>query len=277
MKKTKTDNKNKQLGICKLTKQKGYFVKSHILPKALTKPEQKGLPFYQFDFGIPPTKRWSSWYDSELVTESGENILMELDSWAISYLRKQKLVWSSWGKEKILDQYYRSIPDAPWGFRNIEVTDPQKLRLFFLSLLWRAAVTKLPEFDQIQMPEEDVETLRSMICTGNPEPISFYPTQLTQLSTVGIIHNYSPKALIKEIDYFDNNTIMKIPIFRFYFDGLIAHLHRQSSDDGLTEQIRSLVVGGGKELMITTQAFIGSMQENTIKAGITACMGFNFN
>jgi hypothetical protein len=84
-------------GICKLTGEKGKFVKSHIIPAALTTPEGTG-PLTQGGRGRPPIRRWSSWYDPCLVTQAGEAILAEYDNWAIQELRKNKLIWSSWGR-----------------------------------------------------------------------------------------------------------------------------------------------------------------------------------
>jgi hypothetical protein len=76
-------------GTCRLTGTKGKFVKSHLIPKALTRPEEPGLPLIQGGSGKRARKRWDSWYDSELVTREGEDILSALDDWAIRYLRSQ--------------------------------------------------------------------------------------------------------------------------------------------------------------------------------------------
>lgn len=83
-------------GRCKLTGELGPFVKAHILPKALTYPAEKGLPFAQSGRDYPPIKRWSSWYDSSIVTAAGEKTLADHDDWAIEALREHQLVWSSW-------------------------------------------------------------------------------------------------------------------------------------------------------------------------------------
>jgi hypothetical protein len=61
-------------GICKLTGKRGNFVKAHIIPKALTRPAEKGLPFVQGGQGSRPVRRWDSWYDDHLVIQAGENI-----------------------------------------------------------------------------------------------------------------------------------------------------------------------------------------------------------
>jgi len=195
----KSRSSKKQTGICKLTRTKGVFVDSHIIPKAFTKPEQPGLPLVQFNSGARPIRRWSSWYDPQLVTQSGESILAAFDTWAVSELRKQKLVWSGWGHNRTLGTSHHAISGTPWGIRKIEGINKKSLRMFFLTLLWRAAATTLPEFSEVVLPDKDLEQLRQMICMSIVEPISFYPAYLIQLSTIGIAHNHAVIAQVKEI------------------------------------------------------------------------------
>jgi len=258
-------NENSRTGTCKLTLKEGNFVKAHLIPKALTTPAQKGMPFFQWKSGATPKRRWSSWYDQNLVTQDGEDILTEFDTWAITELRKQKLIWSSWGKKKTLGSLHSAASDTPWGIRKIENIDPAKLRLFFLSLLWRAASTNLPEFAEVQLPQEDLETLRLLLLTRQPGPISFYPTTMTQLSTIGTIQNHAPISQIKEIPSLEpGEPTIEMPIFRFYFDGLIAHIHNHPSDDGYTAALGNLIVGASEQLVLTTQTYEGSWQRNNL-------------
>ena len=254
-------------GICRLTGTRGPLVKSHLIPKALTQPTQKGAPFFQYSSGAPPVRRWSSWYDPKLVTQSGEDILTELDTWAVSQLRKHKLVWSGWGSLDTLGSLHRSINGTPWGIREVHGIDPHKLRLFFLSLLWRAAATDLTEFSEVQLPEQDLELLRQMIYSKVTEPLPFYPAQLTQLSTVGVIHNQTPIAEVKTIPSLEDGMSPRdIPIFRFYLDGLLVHIHRHSSDDGFTAEIGNMIVGASDSLLLPTVTYDGSYQRMNLEA-----------
>jgi hypothetical protein len=70
-------------GVCKLTGNSGKFVRSHLIPKALTRPSVAGGYFISAGPGIRPKKSWSSWYDEELVIRKGERILADYDDWAI--------------------------------------------------------------------------------------------------------------------------------------------------------------------------------------------------
>jgi hypothetical protein len=241
-------DRREKFGVCKLSQKKGKFVKAHLIPKALTKPASKGLPFVQAGKGTPPRKRWNSWYDDRLVIRKGEDVLAAYDDWAIAEFKRLQLVWGSWEGASLKTLDHTLIPGTPgWGVRKIS-TDSKRLRLFFLSILWRSAVTQRWEFDEISMPDDDQERLRQMLLEGLAEPISFYPMQLTQLSTKGEVHNLSPFATTKKVDLLDGNPPIHVPMFRFYMDGLIAHIARQNSDNGQTTALGPLVVGNGKQL-----------------------------
>lgn len=144
-------------GICKLTHEAGTFVDSHLLPKALTKAEGLGPGLTQIGNG-QRKKRKSSWYDPALVTGEGEEILARYDDQAISTLRRQALVWSGWGPRQELAEG-RGLGGGP-GIRKLVGEDWKQLRLFFLSILWRAAATNLEDFEEVKIPEDELETLR---------------------------------------------------------------------------------------------------------------------
>lgn len=253
---------------CKLTHKGGKFVKAHLIPQAFTKPETPGDPLMQFGQGHKPKRRWSSWYDPTLVNAEGELILRDLDTWAISFLRKAKLVWSGWGPVVSLNDQTITVPHLGWGIRRVQVPDKDRLRLFMLSILWRAAATSLPEFHEIRMPPADLETLRLALLNQIPPPIDFYPASLTQLSTLGVQQNLTPIAQSKPIPSLDDEPARIVPIFRFYFDGLIIHFHRQTSDDGHTQSLGPLVVGSEQAVVVSTVPYEVSFQHENLQNSI---------
>lgn len=251
-------------GICALTQEEGEFIAAHLIPKALTKPSRPGRPLVQIASGKKPTRRWDSWYDDQLVTIRGENILTEFDTWAIQQLRAHRLVWSGWGGTPTLEGHYSPLPDSPWGIRRISGLDTHRLRLFFLSLLWRAAATSRQEFAEIQMPREDIEKLRVMLIERKATPASFYRIQLTQLSTIGLVHNMPPIVQYKSI----RNPVIGLPhrvekIFRFYFDGLIAHFHLPETEPA-DRDYGSMVLGAEKTIVISTITYEHSFQRENL-------------
>ena len=157
-------------------------MQSHLLPKALTSAEGLGPGLIEMGNGRTG-RRSSSWYDPRLVTEAGERILAEYDNWAIQALRAQQLVWSGWGPMQELSGHTPFGPRI--GVRKLTGVDWKKLRLFFLSLLWRAGATDRVEFREVTLPEPELEQLRLMLIHSNPYPLDFYPISLTQFSTIG--------------------------------------------------------------------------------------------
>ena len=265
-------SKNAGRDLCKLTGQRGRFVGSHLIPKALTRPDENGSAFVQAEVGRRSVRRWSSWYDKQLVIQSGEDVLSFLDSWAIPELRKHKLVWSGWGPAQVLPDMqmlagiWAATPmNSNWSYRVVRGIDPRRLRLFFLSLLWRAAATDRSEFSQVAMPRDDLEKLRLMLINSNPDPLSFYPTELCQFSTMGVVHNHAPIKISKTMKDQAGENKFNVPIFRFYFDGLIAHIHRTTPNNDRTAWFGSSIVGTGDELVVANVPFETSLQHEGLR------------
>lgn len=256
-------------GVCRLTHRSGVFVDSHILPEALTRPSIRGNPLFQYGDGRRATRRWTSWYDSQLVTAEGERYLSELDTWAISALREHKLVWSGWGCERILGANHTLINEF-LGVRAIEGLDTKRLRVFFYSLLWRAAASDRYEFKDIVVPVDHLELLRRTVIGSVDPPLDFYPVQLTQLSTRGLMHNYTPIPDMKYVPNLEDPHAppYELPTFRFYFDGLIAHVHRELPPAYGAEKLGNLVLGAAKELVLSTVTFEASLQAREMRAAL---------
>jgi hypothetical protein len=251
------------MGVCKLTGNAGQFVASHLIPKALTRPSVAGEYFISSGHGNAPKKSWSSWYDEELVIRKGEKILADYDNWAIRELRRLELVWRGWPTKTSLpvETWFGSRPEG-FGLRQVECANPDKLRLFFLSLLWRAAATTRPEFREVRLDPDALELQRTMVHDGNPRPIDFYPTMLTQIVSRGHTHNLGPIARDYAGKY--EELDVNISAFRFYFDGLIAIMCRTVNlRFGGLEQ---LIVGCSPTLSVQTIVWERSFQhENMIK------------
>jgi hypothetical protein len=261
---TSGKNRKKGEGICKLTKKHGTFVSSHLIPKALTKPEESGRPFVETWSGKRPKRTWSSWYDNQLVTAEGEAILSAIDGWAITELRKHKLVWSGWGPMQTLGNNHDLFGDSGFGLRSISGLDGKRLRLFFLSLLWRAAASTHHSFLEVRLLPEQIEKLGEMLLTGNSEPPSYFAVHLTQISTIGIVHNLSPLSQAKTLRYLEEERAERtVPFFRFYFDGLIAHVHHNSEGELATEA-GPLVLGLQEKLVVPTITFDESYQRKNL-------------
>ena len=221
----------------------------------------------QGGLGSRPVRRWDSWVDQHLVIRKGENLLRDLDTWAIPVLRAQKLVWSGWAGTPALQGEHTILDEEGRGYRRVNVTDPPRFRLFLMSLLWRAAASDLGEMSEVVLPQKDIEALGSMLRNNDPGPLSFYPAQIIQLSTKGQIHNQTPFADVKSVPSFVADIPPRsVRLFRFYFDGLVVHFHDQRADDGYTADLGNLVVGASASLDVATVPYEISFQAENLRA-----------
>jgi len=203
------------VGVCKLTLKEGVFVKSHILPKSLTRPSFQGSQFLEgmiINGKKKFTKRRDSWYDKSLVTRCGEDILADLDSFGIKELRDKGLVWSS--KE------VRGLPRKAHEIK-VEFNQPERLRLYFLSLLWRAAATSLNAFSGVKLKASEVEKLRRILIGETADDKFTFPMSVVQIYPRGLRHNMAP---VKESVPFFGGT----ETLRFYHDGLIITFYLEA-------------------------------------------------
>lgn len=260
-----------KIGTCKLTLKPGKFVKSHMIPLAFSAPSE-GCYFIDGAPGGRPTRRPTSWYDRELVTRSGEDILADLDSFAATELRKARLVWSGWEKETVLKDNIFQYPDSDQLVRLVPDLDALKLRVFFLSLLWRAAASEMPQYANIKLQECELEKLRLMVLNRNPYPLSLFPVHLTQMITRGARHNLGPLEMNTPMDFGSGNGALMLNSYRFYFDGLIANIHTNVSERFHAEA-SAIYVGGDSIVIANCIKFEDSFQaSNMIQHGCEAFM-----
>lgn len=251
-------------GYCRLTGEPGRFVKSHIIPQGLTLGVKEGEPLVQYGAAAGASQRWSSWYDPLLVTRSGEDILADLDTWAISALRSNRLVWGGWGDDSVLEDLYPL--DSVFGVREVFL-DTGKLRLFFLSLLWRAGASQMREFQEIDPPDSHLEIMKTALLGRGMPGLDFYPIQLTQLSTKGPLHNHAPSRETKYIPnlHAPDEDGFPVPFYRFYFDGLIVHFARPDPKSPAVDQLGKLVVGASSSIVISTVTYEESLQRKSFE------------
>lgn len=251
-------------GVCRLTGERGRFVKAHIIPRALAPPRVGGEAFAQFGQRQRPSRRRESWYDQNIVTQTGEDILTSYDTFAIRELRRLKLVWSAWGAMIALSTPdFKSINGTPCGLRRVQFSDPLRIRIFFLSVLWRAAVSEMYEFQGIALGQSDLRRLRRCIRDGIAPQEDLFPVTLTQISTRGVMHNHGPIAQIKKVPL-SRNTPRSEPIFRFYFDGMIAHFHRDPRAETM-DGLAPMLIGQSGGTTLSTVTFEASWQLLNLK------------
>lgn len=249
-------------GVCKLTGSKGTYVKCHLLPKALTSPPIRNEVRVEGGEGRLPTARFDSWFDKTIVTRKGEDVFERLDAFAITELRRQKLVWSSWPDEESCCPVESEPMDEQWAMRHVEFSNPERMRLFCLSLLWRAATTELAGFTDVELPPPRLQILTDMLLSDRATPFEYFPVHLIQLRTRGGWHNQTPIKQFKRFPDGDG-TERDIGTFRFYMDGLIIHIDDEL-DDPVHWRFKGIAVGESPKQVVLTMPFEGSFQDELI-------------
>lgn len=261
-------------GTCRLTGKPGLLVKSHIIPKALTRPSEAGAPLLQSTKGQGFKRRWSSWFDGDLVTREGEDILSEIDDLAIKVLRNHKLIWSAWLPFKPAFQKLTPFSDGP-SLRQLAFSqsEGEALHRFVLSIIWRAAASNLPDMSDVKIDSNIEERLRQALLDNAPPPLELFPTSVTQLTTLGEVHNQTPYIDVKRQPAMLGLAAKDMRILRLYIDGLIFHSHFDSKD---VEPLNgnSLIIGASDKLIVSGVTYERSFQyENLLTVAYEAALG----
>lgn len=250
-------------GICALTGAKGKYVKSHLIPRAFCDKNLDKVSRIEWgEFGRRPSLRYTGWYDDRLVVEKGERILAQYDSSGANQIHQYGLCWRFF---PLTDKAERH-QIADFELIRIRNTDTRVLRLFFLSLLWRAAVTKHPGFREIRIDPLSLRKLRKIV-NGEvqPHPADF-PIVLVLLTTKGQPQNLTPLRQKVPVPQIAPGLLREFKIFRFFLDGLIAHVGRKSMDSRLLKAWRPRALGINDDLILIGRPYEGSSQEYNLAA-----------
>lgn len=157
-----------QVITCKLTGDVGKGVRAHIIPKS----------FYNLDYSQPiplhiltnsdsgyDGKSFTGIYDSTIVTEKGERVFTGWDDYAHQLLVADR--------DKLVEKRDRG--------EVLCLLAPQyrydQLKLFVLSVLWRASVSKQPFFSRVHLGPHE-ETIRTALLAGNAGDENFFSVTL---------------------------------------------------------------------------------------------------
>lgn len=155
-------------GICKLCLQEKQLLnKSHIIPDFMYRDGKiyhDDHTVHRIDFGqslkgkVARRGRQNSgeYEGGVLCKECDGGIIKNYEDYAKLFL---------YGK-KLSKQLIYQFPPGEVIIQNIDYT---KLKLFFLSVLWRASISSRPFFKEIKISTEIEKELREMILKGNPK------------------------------------------------------------------------------------------------------------
>lgn len=157
---------------CKLTNTEGKRVKAHIIPKS----------FYAIDpHETQPTKLMSNTkgqytkkcpvgiYDDTIVTEEGERIFSNWDDYASDLLLKHK---------SLFEPLYHNGRIVAFQISEYDYT---KLKLFFLSVLWRASLSTQHFFRKVNLGRHE-SAIREALLSNDPKDSNWYAVTIAKWS-----------------------------------------------------------------------------------------------
>jgi len=189
--------------------------------------------------GIYPQRSQTGIYDSNIVTKEGEAILQLLDDYACDLLIK-------------------NVSSAKPIFDNealqIDNYDYHKLKLFFLSVLWRASVSQNQFFKKVSLGIHE-EIIRKALLIHDSGNSDFYSVVLS------IFDKSRDKVptLSPEKSRFDGINCYKLYLSNF------SVLVKVDSNRQFEEPLRSFCMESGRPLYILTRNFMDSKERGLMK------------
>jgi hypothetical protein len=217
---------------CKLCGKDKKLVRAHVIPKSLWKPlfdDEQPPQIHSIAPTADDKKSPGGVYDTGILCAQCESIFSPWDDYA------QKILLAKPTEEQYVMKNGRKIAYIETAI------DYPKLKLFFISLLWKAAVSNHYFFSRVNVGSFEPQ-LRRMILKGDPgEPDAFAVMIAKCGDRLGqIVLNPQPERW-NEINY-----------YRFYLAGYMAYIKvdRRHAPDFLNE----LALNPEKPLIISVRA-----------------------
>ncbi len=187
---------------CKLCQQEKKLIRAHIIPEAFFKPLQDGrLAPEMLKQGEYPKRIPIGIYDTTILCEECERIFSPWDDYAQELLLRE-----------FEEQEYYYINGKKVAILRADV-DYRKLKLFFLSLVWRASVSSHDFFKKLDVRSFEHD-LRQHILTNDPGDSDAFAVSLAKFE-----HPLGTGILDPRKDRWDG-----INYVRFYLGGYVAYI-----------------------------------------------------
>jgi hypothetical protein len=122
----------------------------------------------------------------------------------------------------------------------------EKLKLFQLSILWRASISTLSMFSEVNLKSEDEDQIRNFIYAGNPGEQTDYPCLMFGLTSKSGVHdNFIDKPFT-----LDNDEQIT---YRFLFAGFMWIFF--SSSNKIPSQLKNIVLNEMGKMIIPIKEF----------------------
>ena len=226
---------------CKLCGLEKKLVKAHIIPEAFFRPlrSEKKAPLL-IRPGDYVKRAPIGVYDKTILCEDCEATFG---------------VWDNYGQSLLIQNFKNAQPfiegDIVYGYI-YDSYDYDKLKLFFISVLWRASVSNLEFFNTVSLNVFE-DYAKDLILNKNPgsaDDFSVMLARFDELDGQRIILNPQPTR-IQSINY-----------FVFYLTGFVAHIKVDKRK--ITGVQRKFIMSPGQALPVVRRPFDESQERKLL-------------
>ena len=228
---------------CRLCGQKRQLVRAHVIPRSFFNKLNDGSGAIRMGTDKPgayPKRSPIGAYDSSLVCETCEARFSPWDDYANRLLL-----------EPYRDEFYLQANGQKIGYR-FEAVDYQKLKLFFVSLLWRASASQHAFYVGVRL-EKFEEVARRMIMNndpGNPETFSVLLSKFEHPTAVVMLNP-------------DFTKFVGVNFYRFYFARYVALI--KADRRKLPDAYSGLELAPNRALIVLLRDFRSSKELPVLK------------
>jgi len=160
----------KNIGICQLFQKEAKLVKAHIIPEWVFRDARGGDAFLIYINSEEPHPKRSPIgpYDSNILSREAEDHLAKFDNYASQFFRKPP---PNDINKQMKDNY-------EFGYYHIQDFNYERLKLFVISVIWRASVSKMDEYKSINLGPKYEELARQAILNCDCQGELLFPTMI---------------------------------------------------------------------------------------------------
>jgi hypothetical protein len=227
-------------GSCRLCLQEKKLVKAHIIPEHFyTNLYNEKGQYVEVHVNKDKSERTKKrlkgiWDNTILCGDCDNTILGKLDDYAA------KIFWGYRNQQLNIKEFQR--PDQPLvQWRTAYGIDTARIKLFFLSVLWRAHISKNVFFKDVDLETEDCDKIRSMIMENNPGTRDDYPILLLHYSR----KDTEARKVISQIFRYQQDAL---PYYGAIMSGLLVLWYIRPNP--MTKKFKSMILSGDNDLHI---------------------------
>ena len=225
--------------VCKLTGKSGRAVKAHIVPKAFYELPPQTEGFIQLWTNSPgkfPKKVPIGIYDDAIVTSEGESRFGPWDDYACEVLLN---------RFKEFTPLYKKHRLACWQLEDVEYA---RLKLFGLSVLWRAHASTQPAFQRVKLGEHE-SIIRDLLLRAQPAKAEEYSVCFARW----VDEDFGPVFMDPIRERYDG-----VNFYRVYCGRYVVYVKVDRRDTGPT--LREFQVAPTQPLLVAARNLRGSKE-----------------